>query len=187
MPRKGLGQKKSVGGEDKDEGSGGNEAREKTNAGSTEKIRARGRGKGLGRKGIVMRRGRRIVGKAKKVTSKKSASKAGGRRIARKAGDRRIVRKAGDRKIAREVREKKPGGKKIRSLSAARDDGLQGLASGSQRSTYRPSRRPNKKRITLFMDADVLAWFKEGGQGYQKEINRALRRVMGEERGKEQG
>ncbi|MFZ1918950.1 MAG: BrnA antitoxin family protein [Terriglobales bacterium] len=39
------------------------------------------------------------------------------------------------------------------------------------------SRRQNKKRTTLFLDADVLAWFKEGPK-YQKEINRALREVM---------
>jgi uncharacterized protein (DUF4415 family) len=41
-------------------------------------------------------------------------------------------------------------------------------------------RRENKKRITLFLDADVLAWFKEKPK-YQKEINRALREVMEEE------
>jgi len=41
-------------------------------------------------------------------------------------------------------------------------------------------RRQNKKRITLFLDADVLAWFK-GMPKYQKEINRALREVMEEE------
>ena len=38
--------------------------------------------------------------------------------------------------------------------------------------------RPVKKQITLRLDADVLAWFKKrvpGGQGYQTEINRALR------------
>ena len=38
--------------------------------------------------------------------------------------------------------------------------------------------RPVKKQITLRVDADVLAWFKQtapGGRGYQTEINRALR------------
>jgi hypothetical protein len=38
-----------------------------------------------------------------------------------------------------------------------------------------------KKRVTLNLDADVLAWFRELGRGYQWEINRALRRVMEEE------
>jgi hypothetical protein len=31
------------------------------------------------------------------------------------------------------------------------------------------------------LDADVLAWFKREGRGYQTRINRALRRVMWEE------
>jgi uncharacterized protein (DUF4415 family) len=38
--------------------------------------------------------------------------------------------------------------------------------------------RPRKEAITIRLDADVLAWFKdhaEGGRGYQSEINRALR------------
>ena len=38
--------------------------------------------------------------------------------------------------------------------------------------------RPVKQQITLRLDADVLAWFKNrasGGRGYQTEINRALR------------
>jgi uncharacterized protein (DUF4415 family) len=39
-----------------------------------------------------------------------------------------------------------------------------------------------KKRVTLNLDADVLAWFREMGRGYQWEINKALRRVMERER-----
>ncbi len=42
--------------------------------------------------------------------------------------------------------------------------------------------RPLKKPVTLRMDADVLAWFKKPGRGYQTRINRALRTVMMEER-----
>ena len=38
-----------------------------------------------------------------------------------------------------------------------------------------------KKRVTLNLDADVLAWFWEMGRGYQWEINKALRKVMEEE------
>ena len=38
-----------------------------------------------------------------------------------------------------------------------------------------------KKRVTLTLDADVLAWFGGMGRGYQWEINKALRRVMEEE------
>ena len=39
--------------------------------------------------------------------------------------------------------------------------------------------RPVKQQITLRVDADVVAWFKEhageNGRGYQTEINKALR------------
>jgi uncharacterized protein (DUF4415 family) len=41
--------------------------------------------------------------------------------------------------------------------------------------------RPVKKPVTVRLDADILAWFKKGGRGYQTRINRALRRVMTEE------
>jgi uncharacterized protein (DUF4415 family) len=46
--------------------------------------------------------------------------------------------------------------------------------------------RPIKKAVTLRLDADVLAWFKKPGRGYQTRINRALRGVMMEAR-KESG
>jgi uncharacterized protein (DUF4415 family) len=42
--------------------------------------------------------------------------------------------------------------------------------------------RPIKKAVTLRLDADVLAWFKKPGPGYQTRINRALRSVMAGER-----
>ena len=45
---------------------------------------------------------------------------------------------------------------------------------------YRPVKRP----VTLRLDADVLAWFQQAGRGYQTRINRALRKVMSEERKK---
>lgn len=38
--------------------------------------------------------------------------------------------------------------------------------------------KPIKKPITLRLDADVLAWFKTLGPGYQTRINSALRRLM---------
>ena len=38
--------------------------------------------------------------------------------------------------------------------------------------------RPIKKPVTLRLDADVIAWFKAQGRGYQTRINRILRRVM---------
>jgi uncharacterized protein (DUF4415 family) len=42
--------------------------------------------------------------------------------------------------------------------------------------------KPLKKPVTLRLDADVLAWFQRGGRGYQTRINRALRKLMIEER-----
>ena len=42
--------------------------------------------------------------------------------------------------------------------------------------------KPIKKPVTLRLDADVLAWFKTQGRGYQTRINRALRGVMAKER-----
>jgi uncharacterized protein (DUF4415 family) len=44
--------------------------------------------------------------------------------------------------------------------------------------------RPAKRQVCLRLDADVLAWFKQGGRGYQTRINRALREVMREEENK---
>jgi uncharacterized protein (DUF4415 family) len=38
--------------------------------------------------------------------------------------------------------------------------------------------RPIKKPVTLRLDADVIAWFKKSGHGYQTRINRALRKMM---------
>ncbi len=42
--------------------------------------------------------------------------------------------------------------------------------------------RPIKLAVTLRVDADVLAWFKKAGPGYQTRINRALRDLMMAER-----
>lgn len=38
--------------------------------------------------------------------------------------------------------------------------------------------RPIKKTVTLRLDADVLAWLKSQGTGYQARINTALRNLM---------
>ncbi len=41
--------------------------------------------------------------------------------------------------------------------------------------------KTRKEAITIRLDADVLAWFRdhaEGGRGYQSEINRALRQYV---------
>ena len=41
--------------------------------------------------------------------------------------------------------------------------------------------RPIKNPVTLRLDADVIAWFKKSGRGYQTRINRALRKLMKDE------
>ena len=38
--------------------------------------------------------------------------------------------------------------------------------------------RPIKRAVTIRLDADVLAWLKSQGAGYQTRINAFLRRVM---------
>jgi len=38
--------------------------------------------------------------------------------------------------------------------------------------------RPIKKPLTIRLDADVLAWLKGAGSGYQTRINALLRRAM---------
>jgi uncharacterized protein (DUF4415 family) len=38
--------------------------------------------------------------------------------------------------------------------------------------------RPVKRQITARVDADVLAWLKSHGKGYQSRINAILRREM---------
>lgn len=38
--------------------------------------------------------------------------------------------------------------------------------------------RPLKQQITARLDADVLAWLKAGGDGYQTRMNAILRRAM---------
>jgi uncharacterized protein (DUF4415 family) len=38
--------------------------------------------------------------------------------------------------------------------------------------------RPIKKAVTIRLDADVLAWLKSQGTGYQTRINAFLRRAM---------
>ena len=42
--------------------------------------------------------------------------------------------------------------------------------------------RPVKQQITARIDADVLAWLKSQGKGYQSRINAILRREMLEQR-----
>ena len=46
--------------------------------------------------------------------------------------------------------------------------------------------RPVKKQITLRLDADMLDWFRNQGNGYQTIMNEVLRQYMGNHKPKEQ-
>lgn len=47
--------------------------------------------------------------------------------------------------------------------------------SGARRGVFH---RVNKQLLSLRLDADVIAWFKQGGEGYQTRINAALREYV---------
>ncbi|SEE69189.1 Uncharacterized conserved protein, DUF4415 family [Rhizobiales bacterium GAS191] len=38
--------------------------------------------------------------------------------------------------------------------------------------------RPIKKPLSLRLDADIVDWFRQGGEGYQSRINAALREYV---------
>ncbi len=42
--------------------------------------------------------------------------------------------------------------------------------------------RPKKQSVTLRLDADVLAWLKASGEGYQTRVNSYLRELMSKRR-----
>ncbi|MES2299493.1 MAG: BrnA antitoxin family protein [Pseudomonadota bacterium] len=42
----------------------------------------------------------------------------------------------------------------------------------------RHGREPHKQIVTIRLDADVLAWFKAQGPGYQTRVNQVLRDFM---------
>lgn len=43
--------------------------------------------------------------------------------------------------------------------------------------------KPIKQQLTVRIDADVIAWLKTQGKGYQTRINQLLREAMGKEAG----
>jgi uncharacterized protein (DUF4415 family) len=47
-----------------------------------------------------------------------------------------------------------------------------------QRGPGRPPKENPKKRITIRLDADLVAWIKDQGPGYQTRINAILREAM---------
>ena len=75
----------------------------------------------------------------------------------------------------------------LKSLAALRDDAIDSSDapelvdwSGAKRGLFY---RPVKQQLTLRIDADVVAWFKNqttSDEGYQTRINRALREYVQE-------
>src|SRR5258707_3694742 len=73
--------------------------------------------------------------------------------------------------------------KQIRRFDAIRDDQInttdipeiteEQMRKGVVGHLYRPIKRP----VTMRLDADVIAWLKQGGPGYQTKVNRLLRRA----------
>jgi uncharacterized protein (DUF4415 family) len=91
-------------------------------------------------------------------------------------------------KIVRKVlTEKKVSAKRKRELTklAAQPDSTIDLSEVPeltnefwQRAVRNPFYRPVKKQVTLRLDADVIAWLRKQGKGYQTRANALLRDVM---------
>jgi len=79
----------------------------------------------------------------------------------------------------RKISGRKVAGHNIGRLKASADEakGSRDLIADISK-MYKPLKRP----VTLRLDADVLAWFKKKGSGYQTRINRALRGLMMEQK-----
>ncbi len=76
--------------------------------------------------------------------------------------------------MKRRKRTKKKGGR-IARLRASADERKRGRDPLDELARFY---RPIKQPVTLRLDADVVAWFKKQGRGYQTRINRALRKLM---------
>jgi len=85
---------------------------------------------------------------------------------------------------ARVTKGRKISGRKAGAQSIARLKASAEEAKGSREvmAEFTKMYKPLKKPVTLRLDADVLAWFKKKGRGYQTRINQALRGLMLEQR-----
>jgi uncharacterized protein (DUF4415 family) len=75
------------------------------------------------------------------------------------------------RRVAKELAALAHAGRQNRFDGCA---GSAGMARRGGGKFYRPIKRP----VTIRVDADVLAWFKRQGRGYQTRINKLLREAM---------
>lgn len=53
---------------------------------------------------------------------------------------------------------------------------------GAVRGALFRGKKPYKRSLTLRLDADVLEWFRQSGEGYQTRMNAALREFMSHHR-----
>jgi len=83
------------------------------------------------------------------------------------------------KQAAKPKRERKKTPKKISRLQASAGEREDFLPPMPEWPRYF---KAIKKPVTLRLDADVLAWYRKRGRGYQTRINRALRKSMMEER-----
>jgi uncharacterized protein (DUF4415 family) len=52
------------------------------------------------------------------------------------------------------------------------------LVEAMKRARGRPRKESPKKEVKIRLDADILMWLKEEGQGYQTRLNALLRDIM---------
>jgi uncharacterized protein (DUF4415 family) len=83
-------------------------------------------------------------------------------------------------KKRQKAKQRKAHGKKLTSSRKA--TALRAAASRNWQADIGSLYKPIKKPVTLRLDADVLAWFKLDGRGYQTRINKVLRKLMTEQR-----
>ena len=69
---------------------------------------------------------------------------------------------------------RKAGRRKVLNLSASVESSKRHVSMGDVLEFYKPIKKP----VTLRLDADVLAWFRQDGRRYQTRINSALRSLM---------
>jgi uncharacterized protein (DUF4415 family) len=72
----------------------------------------------------------------------------------------------------------------LRALAALEDDGIDTTDIPPTSETFwknavrNPFYRPIKQQLTVRVDADVIAWLRSAGQGYQTKLNAILRQAM---------
>ena len=78
-------------------------------------------------------------------------------------------------------KKKVKGSKKPRRVARIEASAEEGSGLRSLPESFARYYKPRKQPVTLRIDADILAFFRRGGRGYQTRINRALRKVMQEQ------